>query len=212
MKERIRIYRLFSPTAYRVILNLVLPVVILLLELLNTAVVKYSLMSLFGGLWMMGEIMGDLWFLNGICQKNALSMDFLKASDKGMSYLSGLVSFDMLRKLGEILGLCVIDAIFLTVFTGEAPLTIWVLLLGEAALYYGLTVVVVTITRHFDNVQMVMLPTSLAVLIATWTMTAMSFVPYIVAPIALVFAIVASIICYIHTKKKVEEGFYDTRS
>ncbi|MBE5962096.1 MAG: hypothetical protein E7256_12085 [Lachnospiraceae bacterium] len=158
------------------------------------------------------EIMSDNWLFGGICSKDAQSMNYLKSSKKGMQVLKDGLVVNLARcLLNSSLWIC-IGFFYTKSQNPEAfTLTTWqtVCFLGASILFtYSLCVAGITISRFFSNYWINMLISYAAMILLVLAMLFSLDATYLVF-IALVLAILVSILSLRIVLKKMKESYYD---
>lgn len=109
MNQKMKSFKVFTGLGYRILLFAVLPLVLLGLQLFISVVFQGTGIPLFAATLVIVEIMADNWFLGGIQEKNAIKIDYLKTSVRGMKVMKNVLIMDVARRFlscAGILGLC----------------------------------------------------------------------------------------------------------
>lgn len=149
--RRVKSYLVFTSILYRVVMFAGLPAALLgiyciIENVLLSGVVK---MVVIISLLLSVEIVSDYWMFGGIQAKDAVKMDFLRTSGKGMQVMRSALVLDLARKfllMAGMLVLCNLRAFLV----GDAVMGVWSVLL-LVLFYYFFSVVSVLITRFFSE-------------------------------------------------------------
>ena len=101
MRRAIRCYRVFTPTVYRFLVLVALPVLLVVCQIRLRDLGIAAWMGLF--LWMPAEIIADFWAFSGIASGDGMRVAYLQASSHGTDFLGRAVGVNMARQLAEIL-------------------------------------------------------------------------------------------------------------
>lgn len=212
MKLFFKCYGIFSNLPYKIIMLVVFPILAIGMEILgklaNAPMFALHLSFLTGAC-----IFADNWVLNGICNKKSLSMDFVNSSKRGFLIMKlAIVSEMTVRFL-----LCV-GVFLVTGFIGGYPLAGFIF----GLICFSIGTIGITICRHLESLQIVMMITALSAsgaaalsaAIIVWQRDLLlpgiqgfgELLPLIISVAA---AIVIAAGSSIYTIKRVEETYHD---
>ena len=159
----IKDYRAITNGKYRLVCNVLIPVVLGIILALVDAVVRNGYVTVvmfgFGAAFMTAiEIVGDYWGFGAICVKGCLGMDYLKTSTKGKAMLQNALMADLLVRPVRIAICMAMVAVPYGIMVGNPvrPLCLSVLLTAN------LSVWALNITRYVQSVQVMSVLSMLA--------------------------------------------------
>lgn len=212
MKLFFKCYGIFSHLPYKIIMFVVLPILAAGFEVLG----RFAGLGMFGlhlTAFTAAIIFADTWVLNGICNKKSISLDFVNSSKRGLLVMKLAVISDVVMRFV----LCMV--IFtITGFIGGYLF---------AGITFGLVCFVIssiglTICRHLDSVQVVMMITAFGATLSSLASTGIIYwQPEIFVPgvqgfgeflpliIVSVLAIAVAFGATIYTIKRVEGTYHD---
>lgn len=159
----IKDYRAITNGKYRLVCNVLIPVVLGIILALVDAVVRSCYVTVvmfgFGAAFMTAiEIVGDYWGFGAICVKGCLGMDYLKISTKGKAMLQNALMADLLVRPVRIAICMAMVAVPYGIMVGNPvrPLCLSVLLTAN------LSVWALNITRYVQSVQVMSVLSMLA--------------------------------------------------
>ena len=159
----IKDYRAITNGKYRLVCNVLIPVVLGIALALVDAVVRSCYVTVvmfgFGAAFMTAiEIVGDYWGFGAICVKGCLGMDYLKTSAKGKAMLQNALMADLLVRPVRIAICMAMVAVPYGIMVGNPvrPLCLSVLLTAN------LSVWALNITRYVQSVQVMSVLSMLA--------------------------------------------------
>lgn len=203
MKRVFQSYRIFVPLVYRLIMFLALPVLAIGMEFMGN-LIKMDLGALHTSVFTLAVIFADSWVMNGICDRKSISLDFVKSSKYGHYVMKAAV----LSEMGSRLLLCLV-VFTITGLIGSYP----ILSICMGLVCFAMGNIGVTITRHFDNIQVMMIIACIFAGLASAATSVFYFIPVGISIAATVaFAVVAFALCGWYTIKRVEGTYYDSRS
>lgn len=212
----IKDYRAITNGKYRLVCNVLIPVVLGIILALVDAVVRNGYVTVvmfgFGAAFMTAiEIVGDYWGFGAICVKGCLGMDYLKTSTKGKAMLQNALMADLLVRPVRIAICMMIVAVPYGIMVGNPvrPLCLSVLFTAN------LSVWALNITRYVQNVQVMSLLSMLssgasgaAVIYITISSGLQKFTWLIVAALAVLLP-VGIYVTRRHMYRKVEASYLD---
>lgn len=159
----IKDYRAITNGKYRLVCNVLIPVILGIILALVDAVVRNCYVTVvmfgFGAAFVTAiEVMGDYWGFGAICVKGCLGMDYLKTSTKGKAMLRNALMADLLVRPVRIAICMALVAVPYGIMVGNPvrPLCLSVLLTAN------LSVWALNITRYVQSVQVMSVLSMLA--------------------------------------------------
>lgn len=223
MKRGMRSYLVFTSDAYRWILFIAVPVVIIGLNtalawnvrritLAETYFLADLMVLLTTELLMTAEVFLDGWTFGGIAVKGSGSLDCIKASPRGRKLVRAALRTDLLRMLAESAIVVALSRAAWTVARNLGGL--WdlrgiAMILAMIACQYFFTVTVLLVARHFDSFGVSMM----AVWLACWMMLPLFLLARLssfwMLGVFTALSVAASVLSQWKIMRRVEEGFYD---
>lgn len=204
MRTFFRCYSIFSHWPYKVIVFGVLPVLAVGMEALG-AIVNMMLFSLHFVAVTLVMIVGDSWVLNGICTKKSISLDFVKSAPKGNQVMKTAILADFIMRFVPCLFIFGVGGLI-------SHAVLEYLVFGCAS--YLISTIGITICRHVDSIQMIMVVASLMTSLTSilvfpiWTLMLWWNAGFVLA-IGVLLAVLCAVIAYFYTMKRVEGAYYD---
>ena len=159
----IKDYRAITNGKYRLVCNVLIPIILGVILVLIDAVVRNCYVTVvmfgFGAAFVTAiEIVGDYWGFGAICVKGCLGMDYLKTSTKGKAMLQNALMADLLVRPVRIAICMALVAVPYGIMVGNPvrPLCLSVLLTAN------LSVWALNITRYVQSVQVMSVLSMLA--------------------------------------------------
>ena len=212
----IKDYRAITNGKYRLVCNVLIPIILGVILVLIDAVVRNGYVTVvmfgFGAAFMTAiEIVGDYWGFGAICVKGCLGMDYLKTSTKGKAMLQNALMADLLVRPVRIAICMALVAVPYGIMVGNPvrPLCLSVLLTAN------LSVWALNITRYVQSVQVMSVLSMLAygasgaaVIYITRSSGLQKFTWLIVAALAVLLP-VGIYVTRRHMYRKVEASYLD---
>lgn len=212
----IKDYRAITNGKYRLVCNVLIPIILGVILVLIDAVVRNGYVTVvmfgFGAAFMTAiEIVGDYWGFGAICVKWCLGMDYLKTSTKGKAMLQNALMADLLVRPVRIAICMALVAVPYGIMVGNPvrPLCLSVLLTAN------LSVWALNITRYVQSVQVMSVLSMLAygasgaaVIYITISSGLQKFTWLIVAALAVLLP-VGIYVTRRHMYRKVEASYLD---
>lgn len=212
----IKDYRAITNGKYRLVCNVLIPIILGIILALVDAVVRNGYVTVvmfgFGAAFMTAiEIVGDYWGFGAICVKGCLGMDYLKTSTKGKAMLQNALMADLLVRPVRIAICMALVAVPYGIMVGNPvrPLCLSVLLTAN------LSVWALNITRYVQSVQVMSVLSMLAygasgaaVIYITISSGLQKFTWLIVAALAVLLP-VGIYVTRRHMYRKVEASYLD---
>ena len=212
----IKDYRAITNGKYRLVCNVLIPVILGTILALVDAVVRNCYVTVvmfgFGAAFVTAiEVMGDYWGFGAICVKGCLGMDYLKTSTKGKAMLQNALMADLLVRPVRIAICMALVAVPYGIMVGNPvrPLCLSVLLTAN------LSVWALNITRYVQSVQVMSVLSMLAygasgaaVIYITISSGLQKFTWLIVAALAVLLP-VGIYVTRRHMYRKVEASYLD---
>ncbi len=150
----IKDYRAITNGNYRLVCNVLIPVILgVILALVNTVVrnnIVTAVMICFGALLMTAvEVMADYWGFGAICVKGCLGMDYLKTSTKGKAMIQNALMADLLVRPVRIAICLVIVSVPYAIMVGN-PIRLMCLSILVTA---NMSVWMLNVSRYVQSVQ-----------------------------------------------------------
>lgn len=159
----IKDYRAITNGKYRLVCNVLIPIILGVILALIDAVVRNCYVTVvmfgFGAAFVTAiEVMGDYWGFGAICVKGCLGMDYLKTSTTGKAMLRNALMADLLVRPVRIVICMALVAVPYGIMVGNPvrPLCLSVLLTAN------LSVWALNITRYVQSVQVMSVLSMLA--------------------------------------------------
>lgn len=159
----IKDYRAITNGKYRLVCNVLIPIILGVILVLIDAVVRNCYVTVvmfgFGAAFVTAiEVMGDYWGFGAICVKGCLGMDYLKTSTTGKAMLRNALMADLLVRPVRIAICMALVAVPYGIMVGNPvrPLCLSVLLTAN------LSVWALNITRYVQSVQVMSVLSMLA--------------------------------------------------
>lgn len=223
MKRGMKSYLVFTPGVCRLLLFIAAPVLLIGLNvtlawnvrrLVLTEIYLFADLMVFltAAFLMVAEVMLDNWVFGGIAVKGSGSLDYMKASPKGIQLMRTALRTDLIRMFAESAGVVFLSRAAWTVAGNLGGL--WnlrgiVMILAMTACQYFFTVVMLLVTRHFGNWAVSMV----AVWLVSWTMAPMFILirqsSYVMLAVLTVLSVAVSVFSQWKIMRRVEESFYD---
>lgn len=224
MKRGIKSYLVFIPGVCRLLLFIAAPVLLIGFNVTLALNVRRQVLDekiyLFADLMvfltaaflMAAEVMLDNWVFGGIAVKGSGSWEYMKASSKGIQLMRIALRTDMIRMFAESAVVVFLSRAAWTVFGNLGGL--WdlrgiVMILAMTACQYFFTVVMLLVTRNFDNWTVNLATVSFL----SWGMTPMFILirqsSYVMLAALTVLSVAVSAFSQWMIMRKVEESFYD---
>lgn len=212
----IKDYRAITNGKYRLVCNVLIPVVLGIILALVDAVVRNGYVTVvmfgFGAAFMTAiEIVGDYWGFGAICVKGCLGMDYLKTSTKGKAMLQNALMADLLVRPVRIAICMMIVAVPYGIMVGNPVRLLCLSILLTA----DISVWALNITRYVQNVQVMSLLSMLSsgasgatVIYITISSGLQKFTWFIVAALAVLLP-VGIYVTRRHMYRKVEASYLD---
>lgn len=205
----IKNYRTLTNKKYRMVTNLVIPVV---------SAIGFRLFAHLGDVWygpallmfvfvMMAEIMGDYFAFGCICKKNCFGMNFLKSSFDGMHCFADALLLDILVRPFR---LAVFAMIVCFPWMGMY-LNGWVLFDGIVFLAI-ISIASLNVTRYIDTAYYLMLVASAFLVPAAGIIALLVFVRIpaeIVAVVLTVLLFLTIVLTYFHMLTRMKKSYLD---
>ena len=212
----IKDYRAITNRKYRLVCNVLIPVILGIILALVDAVVRNGYVTVvmfgFGAAFMTAiEIVGDYWGFGAICVKGCLRMDYLKTSTKGKAMLQNALMADLLVRPVRIAICMAMVAVPYGIMVGNPvrPLCLSVLLTADISVW------ALNITRYVQSVQVMSVLSMLAygasgaaVIYITISSGLQKFTWLIVAALAVLLP-VGIYVTRRHMYRKVEASYLD---
>lgn len=159
----IKDYRAITNGKYRLVCNVLIPIILGVILALIDAVVRNCYVTVvmfgFGAAFVTAiEVMGDYWGFGAICVKGCLGMDYLKTSTTGKAMLRNALTADLLVRPVRIAICMALVAVPYGIMVGNPvrPFCLSVLLTAN------LSVWALNITRYVQSVQVMSVLSMLA--------------------------------------------------
>lgn len=159
----IKDYRAITNGKYRLVCNVLIPIILGVILVLIDAVVRNCYVTVvmfgFGAAFVTAiEVIGDYWGFGAICVKGCLGMDYLKTSTTGKAMLRNALMADLLVRPVRIAICMALVAVPYGIMVGNPvrPLCLSVLLTAN------LSVWALNITRYVQSVQVMSVLSMLA--------------------------------------------------
>jgi hypothetical protein len=159
----IKDYRAITNGKYRLVCNVLIPIILGVILVLIDAVVRNCYVTVvmfgFGAAFVTAiEVMGDYWGFGAICVKGCLGMDYLKTSTTGKAMLRNALMADLLVRPVRIAICMALVAVPYGIMVGNPvrPFCLSVLLTAN------LSVWALNITRYVQSVQVMSVLSMLA--------------------------------------------------
>lgn len=211
MKNAIKSYLVFTTGLCRIVTFVLTPLLAVGLQWLMKPRDLMAASILNAWVLIPAEIMLDYWVFGGIAVRNARQMEYLKTSGKGRSVMRMALIADTARQFvaGVILfafgiAFCLCRGSVTSWESGRLAEGIAVLLFA-----YALTVIGITVARHFDGMAANMTIAAVAFLLLTGGLFLIAANAYAMLTVSLVLAAVSGIFGVWEIMKSVEEGYYD---
>ena len=212
----IKDYRAITNGKYRLVCNVLIPVILGIILALVDAVVRNCYVTVvmfgFGAAFVTAiEVMGDYWGFGAICVKGCLGMDYLKTSTTGKAMLRNALMADLLVRPVRIAICMALVAVPYGIMVGNSvrPLCLSVLLTAN------LSVWALNITRYVQSVQVMSVLSMLAygasgaaVIYITTSSVLQKFTWLIMAALAVLLP-VGIYVTRRHMYRKVEASYLD---
>ena len=212
----IKDYRAITNGKYRLVCNVLIPIILGVILALIDAVVRNCYVTVvmfgFGAAFVTAiEVMGDYWGFGAICVKGCLGMDYLKTSTTGKVMLRNALMADLLVRPVRIVICMALVAVPYGIMVGNPvrPLCLSVLLTAN------LSVWALNITRYVQSVQVMSVLSMLAygasgaaVIYITISSGLQMFIWLIMAALAVLLP-VGRYVTRRHMYRKVEASYLD---
>ena len=212
----IKDYRAITNGKYRLVCNVLIPIILGVILALIDAVVRNCYVTVvmfgFGAAFVTAiEVMGDYWGFGAICVKGCLGMDYLKTSTTGKAMLRNALMADLLVRPVRIAICMALVAVPYGIMVGNPvrPLCLSVLLTAN------LSVWALNITRYVQSVQVMSVLSMLAygasgaaVICITISSGLQMFIWLIMAALAVLLP-VGIYVTRRHMYRKVEASYLD---
>ncbi len=212
----IKDYRAITNGKYRLVCNVLIPIILGVILALIDAVVRNCYVTVvmfgFGAAFVTAiEVMGDYWGFGAICVKGCLGMDYLKTSTTGKVMLRNALMADLLVRPVRIVICMALVAVPYGIMVGNPvrPLCLSVLLTAN------LSVWALNITRYVQSVQVMSVLSMLAygasgaaVIYITISSGLQMFIWLIMAALAVLLP-VGIYVTRRHMYRKVEASYLD---
>ena len=212
----IKDYRAITNGKYRLVCNVLIPIILGVILALIDAVVRNCYVTVvmfgFGAAFVTAiEVMGDYWGFGAICVKGCLGMDYLKTSTTGKVMLRNALMADLLVRPVRIVICMALVAVPYGIMVGNPvrPLCLSVLLTAN------LSVWALNITRYVQSVQVMSVLSMLAygasgaaVIYTTISSGLQMFIWLIMAALAVLLP-VGIYVTRRHMYRKVEASYLD---
>lgn len=212
----IKDYRAITNGKYRLVCNVLIPIILGVILALIDAVVRNCYVTVvmfgFGAAFVTAiEVMGDYWGFGAICVKGCLGMDYLKTSTTGKAMLRNALMADLLVRPVRIAICMALVAVPYGIMVGNPvrPLCLSVLLTAN------LSVWALNITRYVQSVQVMSVLSMLAygasgaaVIYITISSGLQMFIWLIMAALAVLLP-VGIYVTRRHMYRKVEASYLD---
>lgn len=212
----IKNYRAITNGKYRLVCNVLIPIILGVILALIDAVVRNCYVTVvmfgFGAAFVTAiEVMGDYWGFGAICVKGCLGMDYLKTSTTGKVMLRNALMADLLVRPVRIVICMALVAVPYGIMVGNPvrPLCLSVLLTAN------LSVWALNITRYVQSVQVMSVLSMLAygasgaaVIYITISSGLQMFIWLIMAALAVLLP-VGIYVTRRHMYRKVEASYLD---
>lgn len=212
----IKDYRAITNGKYRLVCNVLIPIILGVILALIDAVVRNCYVTVvmfgFGAAFVTAiEVMGDYWGFGAICVKGCLGMDYLKTSTTGKAMLRNALMADLLVRPVRIVICMALVAVPYGIMVGNPvrPLCLSVLLTAN------LSVWALNITRYVQSVQVMSVLSMLAygasgaaVIYITISSGLQMFIWLIMAALAVLLP-VGIYVTRRHMYRKVEASYLD---
>lgn len=212
----IKDYRAITNGKYRLVCNVLIPVIMGIILALVDAVVRNCYVTVvmfgFGAAFVTAiEVMGDYWGFGAICVKGCLGMDYLKTSTKGKAMLRNALTADLLVRPVRIAICMALVAVPYEIMVGNPVRLLCLSILLTA----DISVWALNITRYVQNVQVMSLLSMLssgasgaAVIYITTSSVLQKFTWLIMAALAVLLP-VGIYVTRRHMYRKVEASYLD---
>ena len=212
----IKDYRAITNGKYRLVCNVLIPVILGIILALVDAVVRNCYVTVvmfgFGAAFVTAiEVMGDYWGFGAICVKGCLGMDYLKTSTKGKAMLRNALTADLLVRPVRIAICMALVAVPYEIMVGNPVRLLCLSILLTA----DISVWALNITRYVQNVQVMSLLSMLssgasgaAVIYITTSSVLQKFTWLIMAALAVLLP-VGIYVTRRHMYRKVEASYLD---
>ena len=212
----IKDYRAITNGKYRLVCNVLIPVILGIILALVDAVVRNCYVTVvmfgFGAAFVTAiEVMGDYWGFGAICVKGCLGMDYLKTSTKGKAMLRNALTADLLVRPVRIAIYMMIVAVPYEIMVGNPVRLLCLSILLTA----DISVWALNITRYVQNVQVMSLLSMLssgasgaAVIYITTSSVLQKFTWLIMAALVVLLP-VGIYVTRRHMYRKVEASYLD---
>ncbi len=212
----IKDYRAITNGKYRLVCNVLIPVILGIILALVDAVVRNCYVTVvmfgFGAAFVTAiEVMGDYWGFGAICVKGCLGMDYLKTSTKGKAMLRNALMADLLVRPVRIAICMALVAVPYGIMVGNPvrPLCLSVLLTAN------LSVWALNITRYVQSVQVMSVLSMLAygasgaAVIYITTSSGLQMFTWLIMAALAVLLLVGIYVTRRHMYRKVEASYLD---
>lgn len=209
LNKIIQNYRVLTNNRYRLITNIVIPVVLGLLTAVLAEAEQIQFAMFPPILMILAEMCGDYFGIGCICKKNGFGMDFLKTSHDGIKYFEDCLLIDILVRVPRIAIYFMIAGIPFR-NTERFP----VILFEMIAVVAICSIVSLNVLRYIEMSQYIMImavtfeiPAILGCMLAYfnfWT-----WLKWVFPPAAAVLLIAAIIATYYHMITKVRNSYKD---
>lgn len=212
----IKDYRAITNGKYRLVCNVLIPIILGVILALIDAVVRNCYVTVvmfgFGAAFVTAiEVMGDYWGFGAICVKGCLGMDYLKTSTTGKAMLRNALMADLLVRPVRVAICMALVAVPYGIMVGNPvrPLCLSILLTADISVW------ALNITRYVQNVQVMSLLAMLssgasgaAVIYITISSGLQMFIWLIMAALAVLLP-VGIYVTRRHMYRKVEASYLD---
>lgn len=212
----IKDYRAITNGKYRLVCNVLIPVILGIILALVDAVVRNCYVTVvmfgFGAAFVTAiEVMGDYWGFGAICVKGCLGMDYLKTSITGKAMLRNALMADLLVRPVRIAICMALVAVPYGIMVGNPvrPLCLSVLLTAN------LSVWALNITRYVQSVQVMSVLSMLAygasgaAVIYITTSSGLQMFTWLIMAALAVLLLVGIYVTRRHMYRKVEASYLD---
>lgn len=229
MKKEIKCYIIFTTRAYRLILFVLMPLVVIGIQLglsvmcrhldkwrgdiegiVYVADLAMAVASLF---IMCTEILADNWVFGGVAAKSGGSPEYTKSSPRGRQAMQGALRIDSIRQILESMLLLILGRScwvvaadgFLELFAPKKLAFMVAVMFCEcfavaAALW---------VARRYDNFNVNMSIAGITYFVSMWLLILCGMYSYVMCAVMVLLYVPASVLSQRMTMKRVEESYYD---
>lgn len=213
----IKCYMAYTPTLFKLIVLVLLPVLVLGIECLNVLTDKVALFALISSGVVFYECLADVWNMGGLHSKDYIGIRMVQSSKRGLEFSKKVVLYDCLRKYVYMAVFAVANLLVLYFSIGREAVgayaqTIWYVYWTSTATLMLFTLIcrfICNITGIFVLTYMasIVASTLFALIVACNGHQTLWMVVMVVAPIV---SIVMGCLLVLVGCKKMEGSYYDS--